>query len=283
MEIEGKGAVVTGAGSGIGRGIALTLARNGASVVVADVEAAKAEAVAAEIRAEGNRAVHYACDVRDPLAVAALADHAWDSFGSIDILCNNAGVCQTASGFEVSDTDLRWQIDVNLIGVFNCMREFGARFRKQGTPAWVCNTGSHHSIGAPTKGVAVYVATKHAVLGLGEAFRTEYGDLIGVSVLCPGIVNTSLWDAGRNRPAEFGGAIAGDPRNAAAQAKWGMNPERVGQLVAAGIKAGDFYIWTHPQDIDLIEKRYRESRESIERQWPDGPTEEHHLTPHDVT
>lgn len=283
MDILNKGAVVTGAGSGIGRGIALALARAGAKVVVVDVEEAKAAAVAAELADAGHEAAHFRCDVRDSAAVAALADFAWARFGTIDILCNNAGVCLPGGGFDVSDTDLRWQLDVNIVGVFNGMREFGARFRAQGTPAWICNTGSHHSIGAPTKGVAVYVATKHAVLGLAEAFRTEYGDLIGVSVLCPGIVNTALWNAGRNRPAEFGGAIAGDPRNEAAQSQLGMNPERVGQLVAAGIAAGDKYIWTHPQDIDLITKRYVECKETIERQWPDGPTDEHKLTPHDVT
>jgi NAD(P)-dependent dehydrogenase (short-subunit alcohol dehydrogenase family) len=283
MEIEGTGAVVTGAGSGIGRGIALALSRQGAEVVVADVEGGKAETVAAEIRGEGGSAISFACDVRDPASVAALADFAWAQIGHIEILCNNAGVCLPAAGFAISDNDFQWQVDVNFRGPFNGMREFGPRFLAQGRPAWICNTGSHHSIGSPTKGVAIYVATKHAVLGLAEAFRTEYGDRIGVSVLCPGIVNTSLWDAGRNRPPEFGGAFAGDPRNAKALSTLGFKPERVGELVAAGIRAGDFFIWTHPQTIALIEKRYREGKEAIDRQWPNGPTEEHNLTPRDVT
>ena len=162
------------------------------------------------------------------------------------------------------------------------MREFTRRFVDQGGAAWIVNTGSHHSIGAPTKGVAPYVATKHAVLGLADAFRTEHGEQIGYSVLCPGIVNTSLWDAARNRPSEFGGAATGEARNAEALKSFGMNPERVGRQVVAGIEAGDPYIWTHPQDIDLIEKRYRECRDTIERQWPDGPDDEHRLTPHNV-
>jgi meso-butanediol dehydrogenase/(S,S)-butanediol dehydrogenase/diacetyl reductase len=104
-----------------------------------------------------------------------------------------------------------------------------------------------------------------------------------VSVLCPGIVNTSLWNAGRNRPAEYGGAVEGNPRNLEAQIALGFSPERVGELVAAGIENEDFFIWTHPQDIDLIEKRYREGKEALERQWPNGPTEEHNQTPHDAT
>lgn len=283
MEILGTGAVVTGAGSGIGRGIALALARQGAAVMVADVEADRAEAVAAEIEAAGGKAAACACDVRDPKAIAALAERAWAAFGHVEILCNNAGVCLPAAGFEISDQDYRWQFEVNVQGVFNGMREFAPRFLAQGRPAWICNTGSHHSIGAPTKGIAIYVATKHAVLGLAEACRTEFAGRIGVSVLLPGIVNTALWDAGRNRPAELGGAVAGDPRNGAAQATLGFSPDRVGDLVAAGIRAGDFYIWTHPQTVSLIEKRYRESADTIHRQWPHGPTEEHRLTPRDVT
>jgi NAD(P)-dependent dehydrogenase (short-subunit alcohol dehydrogenase family) len=159
------------------------------------------------------------------------------------------------------------------------MREFTRRFLNQGGPAWIVNTGSHHSIGAPTAGVSVYVGAKHAVLGFTDAFRTEFGGSIGYSVLCPGIINTSLWDAGRNRPMEFGGKVDGDPRNAAALASRGMSPERVGTLVAAGIIAEDPYIWTHPQDIDLIEKRYRECIDTIQRQWPDGPDAEHKMTP----
>ena len=137
-----------------------------------------------------GRSTHFATDVRDAAAVAALTDPRLGAVGRIDILCNNAGVCQPGMALDVSDADLRWQIEVNVIGVFNGMREFTRRFIDQGGPAWIVNTGSHHSVGAPTKGVAVYVATKHAVLGLAEAFRAEYGETIGFSVLCPGIINT---------------------------------------------------------------------------------------------
>jgi len=282
MELAGKGAVVTGAGSGIGRGIALALAKAGAGVVAADVEAEKAKATAEELAALGARSAHFEVDVRDPSGIAALADDAWDQLGRVDIICNNAGVCAPAAAIDITDADFRWQLEVNVVGVFNGMREFVRRFREQGGPAWVVNTGSHHAIGAPTKGVAAYVANKHAVLGLTEAFRTEYGDTVGFSVLCPGIINTSIWDAGRNRPSKFGGSYEGDARSRESLTSFGMRPERVGDLVAAGIRAEEFFIWTHPQDMELIEKRYRESSESMERQWPDGPDEEHKQTPHDV-
>lgn len=284
MDIKGKRAVVTGAGSGIGRGIAFALARAGADVVIADIEGDKAEAVAREVaETHGVKTGHCRVDVRDPAQVAAMADYAWAELGGVDILCNNAGVVSPAMALDITDADFRWQMEVNVIGVFNGMREFTRRFVQQGTPAWIVNTGSHHSIGSPSKGVAAYVASKHAVLGLADAFRTEHGDMVGFSVLCPGIVRTEVWNAGRNRPAELGGSFLGNERNKEALTSFGMRPERVGELVARGIEAEDFFIFTHPQTISLIEKRYQEGKHAIETQWPDGPDEEHRLTPSDVS
>ncbi len=283
MDISGKNAVVTGAGSGIGRGIALALAQAGANVIVADIEAEKARATADEIASLGVKSGHFKVDVCEASEIIALADYAWNTLGRVEIICNNAGVCAPGAAIDITDADFRWQLEVNVVGVFNGMREFVRRFVDQGGPAWVVNTGSHHAIGAPTKGVAAYVGTKHAVLGLTEAFRLEHGDQIGFSILCPGIINTSIWDAGRNRPEEFGGKYTGDVRNQQALTTFGMRPERVGELVAKGIEQEDFFVWTHPQDIELIEKRYQESKKTIESQWPNGPDEEHKMTPHDVT
>lgn len=283
MKLAGKNAVVTGGGSGIGRGIALALAKAGANVVVADIEDAKAEAVADEVTALGVKAGYFALDVRDASQFAALADYAWDRLGRVDILCNNAGVVASGPVLETTDQDFRWQFEVNAGGAFNGMREFVRRFLAQGGESWVVNTASHNAIGAPVKGVAAYVGSKHAVLGLTDAFRTEHGDAVGFSVLCPGIINTGIWDAGRNRPADLGGSFEGSEFNRQALTTYGMRPERVGEIVARGIENEDFFIWTHPQDIELIEKRYREGREAIERQWPNGADAEHMMTPTDVT
>lgn len=282
MDIKSKVAVITGAGSGIGAGIAEAMVDAGASVVVADVEIDKAQSVADRLVAKGGRAVAYGCDVRDLAAVEGLADFAWETYGQVDILCNNAGISVQGPVLDKTPADLKWIFEVNVFGVWNGIHVFGPRFLAAGTPAWVVNTGSHHSIGAPTKGVATYVATKHAVLGLTEACRTELGDRIGFSVLCPGIIATELWDAARNRPVEFGGAETSDPATGELVRALGFPPRDVGQLVVNGIVAEDFWIWTHPQDIELIEKRYRESAESIKRQWPNGPTEKHKQTPSHV-
>lgn len=280
MDIKGKGSVVTGAGSGIGRGIALALAEGGASgVIVADVQLERAQAVCAEIEARGVPAAAFQCDVRQSAAVEDLAGFAWDRLGHVEILCNNAGVIATGAGFDTRDEDLRWQFEVNVFGVFNGCRAFGRRFLEGGERAWICNTASHHAVGTPTKGVATYVASKHAVLGFSDAFRLEYGERIGFSVLCPGIINTELWDAGRNRPPELGSAFGGSEQNHAALQNYGMSPEFVGQLVAKGIRDEEFFIWTHPYSIELIDKRYAEGRDSIQRQWPDGPQAIHKRTP----
>lgn len=283
MNISGKNAVVTGAAGGIGRGIALALAQAGANVIVADIEGAKARATAEEVAAIGVKSGAFEIDVRDSEQMARLADYAWETLDSVEILCNNAGVVATGAGLDVTDADFRWQLEVNVIGVFNGVREFTRRFIEQGGEAHIVNTGSHNSIGAPVAGVAPYVACKHAILGLTEAFRTEYGDKVKYSLLCPGIINTGIWDAGRNRPEEFGGSFKGHERNHQAVETFGMRPERVGQLVAQGIQNEDFFIWTHPQDLELIEKRYRESKNAMLRQWPDGPGEEHHESTHDVS
>jgi meso-butanediol dehydrogenase / (S,S)-butanediol dehydrogenase / diacetyl reductase len=280
MDIRNLGVVVTGAGSGIGRGIALALAKAGASgVVVADVQLDRAESVAAEIRALGVEAQGFRCDVSSLESVEALAQFSWSRLGHVEILCNNAGVVTTGPGFETSERDVQWQFAVNVFGVFHGCKVFGRRFLASGRRAWICNTGSHHAVGTPSVGLPTYVATKHAVLGFTDAFRLEYGQHIGFSILCPGIVNTNAWDAGRNRPAEYGGPTQGNPQNLAALQNYGLSPEFVGDLVARGIRNEEFYIWTHPYTLELIDQRYAESRSSIQRQWPNGPLPEHKRTP----
>jgi NAD(P)-dependent dehydrogenase (short-subunit alcohol dehydrogenase family) len=270
---------VTGGASGIGRGIATALSAARANVVVADVQLERAEEAADQIAASGGQVAAFGCDVRDRTQVVALADYAWERFGRVDILCNNAGVAILGPSNAVSENDLRWLFEVNVFGMWNGSQVFIDRFLEQGGPAWICNTGSHHSLSGAYKGLAVYIMTKHAVLGMADSLRAEFGDRIGFSVLCPGSVRTDLWNSGRNRPAELGGSFAGDTRRRDASRAAGLDPVLVGGLVAEAIKAGDFYIFTHPQDADLVEDRYREQIDTLHRQWPDGPTSLHHLTP----
>jgi NAD(P)-dependent dehydrogenase (short-subunit alcohol dehydrogenase family) len=243
------------------------------------VQLDRAESVAAEIRALGVEARGFQCDVSKADAVEELARYSWSSLGHVEVLCNNAGVVTTGPGFDTTEQDVQWQFSVNVFGVFHGCKSFGRRFLESGRRAWICNTASHHAVGTPSVGLPTYVATKHAVLGFTDAFRLEYGHKIGFSLLCPGIVNTNAWDAGRNRPEAYGGPTQGNPQNLAALQSYGLSPELVGDLVVRGIVNEEFYIWTHPFTLELIDKRYEESRSSIQRQWPNGPLPEHKRTP----
>lgn len=185
-DLTDKRAVVTGGGSGIGRALCLALAEAGMDVVAADLDLAGAEETAALVAERGRRGLALECDVTEEASVAALADASWDTLGSVDLIWNNAGVVTTRPFLETTLDDLRWVLDVNTVGVFLGMREFGRRFVEQGTPCRVVVTGSEHSLGVANLLSAPYTASKHAVLALADVLRRETPDFLGVSVLCPG-------------------------------------------------------------------------------------------------
>ncbi|MFM2073307.1 MAG: hypothetical protein RLZZ623_3571 [Actinomycetota bacterium] len=255
-------AVVTGAGSGIGRGIAAALCGAGARVVIADIELDKAIAAASEL--PDGRAIGVRCDVTDRADVERLADASWAQFGGVDVLVNNAGVFPPlAKVLDVLETDARWVLEVNLLGVWNGCVAFGRRFVEQGTPAHIVNVGSENSLGVPHTMAGFYTASKHAVLGLSDVLRRELPHHIGVSVLCPGMVATALSDASRNRPERFGGPVTSN-RSAAV----GMDPDEVGRRTVEGIQRGDFYIVTHPPVVELVDERAAELHAAFAAQAP---------------
>jgi len=258
MEIAGKVAVVTGGASGIGRGIGRALAARGADVVVADVDAARAREVAAELARSGVRSLGVACDVTERGSVEALAERAWKDLGRVDILCNNAGVGTLAPITETPVRDGEWIFAVNFWGVLHGCQVFVPRFIAAGRPAHIVNTGSEHSLGVPFPGMGIYTASKHAVLGLSDVLRRELADhRIGVSILCPGVVRTDIWNAGRSRQERFGGPQQ-SPAEFATFLAEGMEPDDVGRLVAAGIEAGDFFILSHREVRAVAEARCRD-------------------------
>jgi len=269
MEIKDKVAVITGGGSGIGRGIGLALAAAGADVVIADINLENAESVAAEIRAIGRRAAACKCDVTSQAGVEALADFAWAEMGHVELVFNNAGVVASGMAIDASPKDLLWIYNVNAFGVWYGTAAFTRRFIAQGVQGWICNTASENGIGVASIGTAIYTSAKHAVLGMTDAFRMEYQGKVGYSVLCPGIVKTKLWDAGRNRPEEFGGEFASNPLNEKA-ISFGMSAERVGTHVVESIEKEEFYIFTHPHIRDIAEQRWQEIAAAMDRQWPNG-------------
>ncbi len=252
MDIRGKVAVVTGGGSGIGRGIVLALAEAGADVVIADIDIDRARIVAGEAASLGRRTLTFKCDVTSESSIEALAEFAWKEMGHVELVFNNAGVVAVGMAIDASAKDLMWTYNVNVFGVWYGSVAFAKRFLEKRVKGWICNTGSENAIGAASIGTAIYTGAKHAVLGMTDAFRSEYAGKIGFSVLCPGIVKTDIWNAGRNRPAEFGGEFKGDAMSEKA-ITFGLSAELVGRHVVSSIQKEEFYIFTHPHVRDVAQ------------------------------
>lgn len=269
MEIYNKTAVVTGGGNGIGKALCVSLAEAGAKVVIADIEFEAATAVKAELEAKGHQSLAVHVDVSDESSVANMRDIAAASFGSVDILVNNAGVMHaTKPLFKTTTADLEWMFSVNVGGVMNGVRSFMPLFIEQGTPAWILNTASEHSLGVPHLGGGLYTASKHAVLGLSDVLRGELPEHIGISVLCPGIVGTTLWKASERRQERYGGAEAGSERAGAAMQHIGMSVEAVSDATIRGLQDETFFIVSHPHAVEFAQSRWAEIESAFSAQAP---------------
>ena len=192
MKFEGKIAVVTGAGSGIGRSTAVLLAKRGAKVHVVDLDAGRAAETATQIEKSGGRAAAHEVDCTRLAAVEALAEKIAQAEGRIDILHNNAGIGHAGAIEEISIADWERVLDINLWGVINGVHAFLPQLLKQGGESWIVNTASGLGlIAAP--GLAPYVTSKFAVVGMSESLAAELRPKnIYVSVICPGIINTNI-------------------------------------------------------------------------------------------
>jgi len=187
-DLTGKTAVVTGAGSGIGRSIAKLLGERGAVVHVVDRDSPSAEAVAGQVCAAGGDA---AVDVADAEAMTRLADRIFQG-GPVDLLFNNAGIGHAGSVVDTTLSDWRRLIDVNLMGVVHGLHAFLPGLLAQEGPTHIVNTASMAGL-VPNPGMASYSATKAAVVALSEALEGELAATnVGVSVLCPGVINTAI-------------------------------------------------------------------------------------------
>lgn len=231
IDLSGKIAVVTGAGSGIGRSSALLLARHGAKVHVADINGESAEAVAGEIEAAGGSATAHTLDVSDPDAVEAFAAAIYEAEGGVDILHNNAGI---GHGGNIESTTVEdWQrvINVNLLGVAYGVQAFVPRMLEQGRPAKVVNTASMAGI-TPSPKLAPYCASKYGVVGLTESLDAELSPRgIRFSAICPGIIDTQIVATGimRGDMAQKHSKITGF------YSKRGASPDEVAEAVLATI------------------------------------------------
>ena len=263
-ELKGKTAVVTGAGSGIGRELALTCAREGMGVLVADIDESGMRATQAAIEPLGVPVEWIRCDVSKSLEVDALAARAWERFGAVHLLFNNAGVAVAGPVWAATLEDWKWTLDINLMGVVHGVRSFVPRMLAQGGECHVVNTASVAGL-VDIPGSAVYCVSKHGVVALSECLYQDLrvaGAAIGVSVLCPAYVNTGIGDSARHRPGELAAtnplAAPYDAAVRQALSSARLTAADVARATLDADKAGRFYILTHERIKPAIEARMRD-------------------------
>lgn len=270
-------AVVTGGASGIARSLAFALAREGAKLVIADLQAEPAEHVATELLDLGAEAVAVQCDISDGSAVEHLAGETLTRFGGINLLCNVAGVTVVSKLHETTLDDFEWLFQVNVLGMFNTVRRFVPELQAsatRGEVAHIINASSGFGVAMPSMGPTLpsaYAGTKHAIVGLSDAMRTELAeDGIGVSVFCPGLVNTQTWNSKSFRQNRFGGPVPGTAESRARVEAWGQNPDETARMIIDRVKRGDFYILPLDETARTtmkraIEERYAELLDALNR------------------
>jgi NAD(P)-dependent dehydrogenase (short-subunit alcohol dehydrogenase family) len=252
QDLDGKVAVVTGGGSGIGRGICRALAAEGARVVVADIDGERAASAAKSLREIGGEARAALVDVSSLASVEQLAQATLSAFGSVDVICNNAGVYLGGSVRELTPDDWRWVMSVNLDGVYHGCRVFVPLLLARGA-GHIVNTAS---VGGLLPSSSAYSASKAAVVSYTEVLRADLApDGIGVSCLCPGAVATDLAACDRLRPSELG-----DAGNRSAilgpSIAGGISPEEAGEITVRGIRRNDAFIFTDRALRSAIQARF---------------------------
>ena len=247
---RGRVAVVTGAASGIGLALAERFAAEGMKVVMADIEAPALEAAAAGLRRAGATVLPVRVDVSRPEDVERLARETYEAHGAAHVLCNNAGVAVLGAAHEHTLADWQWVINVNLWGVIHGVRAFLPRMLAGGSEGHIVNTASMAGL-TTAPFMSVYDVTKHGVVALSESMYKELqvsGAPIGVSVVCPGLIDTNIMRSSRNRPETLAEAgKTGPMAEAFGQAladrlTGGYPPSEVAEQVVEGIREGRFYI-----------------------------------------
>jgi len=250
---QGQVAVITGAASGIGRGLAEHAAKLGMRLVLADRDQAGLDDLAGQLRATGSEVLARVTDVANEADLAALRDAALEQFGGVDLLFNNAGVMQTGSSWELSDAQWRRMLDINLVGVINGLRVFVPTLLAQGRAAHVINTASLAGL-LTSPFLAAYTVTKQALVALSEVLHhemTAIGAPVSVSVLCPGPVASRIMASDQNASGA-GAALGAQLEQSISQ---GMSAQELAVQVFQAIDEKRFWILPHPDFKPALQAR----------------------------
>jgi len=271
-QLRDRVAVVTGAASGIGLALAERFVAEGMKVVMADIEAEALATAADALKRRTPAVLVTQVDVSRPDDLERLARETYAAFGAAHVLCNNAGVAVIGAVHEHTLADWQWVINVNLWGVIHGVRAFVPRMLAGGDEGHIVNTASMAGL-TTAQFMSVYDVTKHGVVALSESMFKEFqvtGAPIGVSVVCPGLINTAIMRSSRNRPDELAEeGKAGPMAQAFGQSlsdrlAGGYPPSEVAEQVVQGLREGRFYIVPAQPDVksniairaqDLLELR----------------------------
>jgi NAD(P)-dependent dehydrogenase (short-subunit alcohol dehydrogenase family) len=262
--LANKVAVITGAASGIGLAMARRAAAERMKVVLADIEQAALQTAANALAGDGATVLAVVTDVSSGSSVESLRDQALEAFGAVHLVHNNAGVAVGGPVWAVSEPDWRWILGVNLWGVIHGIRAFVPMLVDQGE-GHVVNTASLAGLTSPGL-MGPYNVTKHAVVTLSETLARDLelvASKVGVSVVCPGFVQTSISESDRNRP-DWAPAAPRDERSAEARRfssallADGMPAADVARQVFDAVRANRFYVLTHPHLNSSVETRLQD-------------------------
>jgi NADP-dependent 3-hydroxy acid dehydrogenase YdfG len=278
QDVTGKVAFITGGASGMGLAMARSFCAAGMKVAIADIQQDALDSVRAEFARSNAEIITLQADVTDRDSMEDAARRTEAAFDKIHVVCNNAGVAVGGPLDAMDYKDWDWVVGVNLAGVINGVQTFVRRIEAHGEGGHIVNTASmagHLAI----PGLGVYNTTKFAVVGLSETLRVDLAAKnIGVSVLCPGVVSTNIFNSGRNRPDVLKGDVDNsalvlmtdvpEAERAARLAELvgnALDPAVVGDMVLAAIQANDPYIFTHPDLQPMVDARSAAMAESFAR------------------